>query len=105
MPKIARPTDDDTAVLPLSLLGNEAKVGIIRFLRANPNSTRQRIADGLGITVATVSSYLAEFESAGVLLANPSKGIRKRGDIPAYRVNSAIVTELYLQLGLALGEI
>lgn len=105
MPKVARPTDDDSATLPLSLIGNEAKVGIIRFLRANPNSTRQPIAEGLGITAATVSAYLAELEEARVILADPPKGVRGRGDVPAYRVNSAVITELYIQLGLALGEI
>lgn len=105
MPKVARPTDDDSATLPLSLIGNEAKVGIIRFLRANPWSTRQRIADGLGITAATVSVYLAEFEDARVIVADPPKATRGPGVVPAYRINSSVVTEMYVQLGQAMGEI
>jgi len=53
----------------------------------------------------TVVEHLAQLEEVGILLASPPRPNRRRGAVVTYRVNSARVTELYLQLGQAMGEV
>ncbi|WP_404473430.1 ArsR/SmtB family transcription factor [Microbacterium aerolatum] len=90
---------------PLAVLGNMVKVGIIRQVRRTPNVGRKAIADALEVAPTTIVPYLGELEAAGLLLADPPKAVRKRGEWVVYRVNDEAVTELYLRLGQELGEI
>lgn len=78
---------------------------IIR-LRQDPNAGRKSIAKALNLeTSSTVPQCLGELEEAGLLLADPPRATRKRGEWPVCRVNDADVTELYLRLGQEMGEI
>lgn len=106
MPNYARPADGEGAEQAIATLGNRTKSAIIRYLRQNPNVGRKAIAKGLEMeTSSTVPQYLGELEEDGLVLADPPRAIRKRGEWPVYRVNDVRVTELYLRLGQELGEI
>ncbi|WP_194421542.1 helix-turn-helix transcriptional regulator [Microbacterium abyssi] len=105
MPKYARPVDGEGAEGPLAVLGNMVKAGIIRQVRRTPNVGRKAIADALEVAPTTIVPYLGELEAAGLLLADPPKAVRKRGEWVVYRVNDEAVTELYLRLGQEIGEI
>jgi ArsR family transcriptional regulator, arsenate/arsenite/antimonite-responsive transcriptional repressor len=106
VPNYARPADGEGAERAIATLGNRAKSAIIRYLRQNPNVGRKAIAKGLGLeTSSTVPQYLGELEEEGLLIGDPPRGVRKRGEWPVYRVNDVVVTELYLRLGQEIGEI
>ncbi|MGP6176277.1 hypothetical protein ACTU6U_03120 [Microbacterium sp. A196] len=105
MPKYARPVDGEGAEGPLAILGNMVKAGIIRQVRKTPNVGRKTIADALEVAPSTIVPYLGELEAAGLLIADPPKAKRKRGEWVVYRVNDEMVTELYLRLGQEIGEI
>lgn len=99
MPKYARPADGDGAEGPLAILGNRVMADIIRQLRRTPNVGRKTIADALQVPPSTLVPYLGELEAAGLLLADPPRDKRKRGEWVVYRVNDEAVTEIYLRLG------
>src|SRR5690606_7877091 len=105
MPKYARPADGDGAEGPLAILGNRVMAGIIRQLRKTPDVGRKVVADALQVPASTLVPYLGELEAAGLLLADPPRGERKRGEWVRYRVNDEAVTEIYLRLGQEIGEI
>lgn len=105
MPKYARPADGEGAEGPLAILGNRVMAGIIRQLRRTPNVGRKVVADALQVPPSTLVPYLGELEAAGLLLADPPRGERKRGEWVTYRVNDEAVTEIYLRLGQEIGEI
>lgn len=106
MPNYARPADSDGAERAIAVFGNRTKTAIIRYLRQNPNAGRKDVAKALNLeTSSTVPVYLGELEEQGLLLADPPRATRKRGEWPVYRVHDAVVTELYLWLGQEIGEI
>lgn len=105
MPKYARPTGGERAERPISVFGSAVKFAIIRYLRQHPNSTRKPIADALDLPVTTFTHLLGELEDEGLLIADPPRAERVKGNWPVYRVNDAAVTALYLRLGQELGEI
>lgn len=105
MPKYARPAGGDRAEPAISVFGNAVKSATIRYLRQHPNVTRGSIAEGLDLPPTTIVAYLGELEEAGLIIADPPRGQRRKGEWPVYRVNDAAVTALYLRLGQELGEI
>lgn len=106
MPNYARPADSDGAERAIAVFGNRTKTAIIRYLRQNPNAGRTDIASALNLqTSSIVPAYLGELEEEGFLIADPPRTTRKRGERVVYRVNDAVVTELYLWLGQEIGEI
>ncbi|WES65973.1 helix-turn-helix domain-containing protein [Microbacter sp. GSS18] len=105
MPKYARPADGEDAENAIAILGNMVKAGIIRYLRTNPGVTRKTIADALQVPPTTVVPYLRELEEAGLLIANPPRTERRRGEWPTYSANNERVADLYLRLGQAIGEL
>lgn len=105
MPKYARPADGEAAEILLAILGNRAKTSIIRQLRRTPNVGRKDLVEALQLPASTIIPYLGELETAGLLLADPPRVERKRGEWVVYRVNDEAVTEMYLRLGQEIGEI
>jgi ArsR family transcriptional regulator len=105
MPRYARPAGGDGAEQAITVFGNFVKSATIRFLRENPNVTRKSIADGLNLPPTTFVAYLGELEEAGLIIADPPRAQRRKGEWPLYRVNDEEVTALYLRLGQELGEI
>ena len=105
MPRYVTPAEGEGAEDTLALIGNSVKAGIIRHLRTAPGVGRKAIAEALDVPLPTIGPYLAELETAGLLLADPPRAIRKRGEWVVYRVNDEAVTEVYLRLGQELGEI
>jgi len=105
MPKYARPADGEAAESLLAILGNRAKTSIIRQLRKTPNVGRKDLVEALQLPASTIIPYLGELETAGLLLADPPRVERKRGEWVVYRVNDEAVTEMYLRLGQEIGEI
>lgn len=89
----------------LNHIRNITKAKIIAWLRANPSSTRKAIVDGLDVASPTVSVYLGELEQDELIVANPPRATRKRGEWVTYRVNDAAVADAYLRFGQELGEI
>jgi hypothetical protein len=52
-----------------------------------------------------VQPYLAELEAAGLVVADPPMSQERKRAWVKYRVNDEAVTDLYLRLGQAIGEI
>lgn len=67
--------------------------GSRKYLMASVDQSLRRLA------------YLGELEEAGLIVADPPRTERRKGEWPVYRVNDAEVTALYLRLGQELGEI
>lgn len=104
MPKLAQPAGSEAAQDPVALLGNLVKAGIIRFLRAHPDVTMGSISGGLQLGPTTIHPYLRDLEAAGLVIADTPPGEARRRTWVRYRVNDEAVTDLYLRLGLAIGE-
>src|SRR5687768_14527008 len=104
MPRVVQPAgSDDTAV---SLLGNPVSAGILRYLRAHPHVTLGPISDALELGATTIRQRLFELVAAGLVLADPpaTDTQSRRGVWVRYSVDEEAVTDLYLRLGLAIGE-
>lgn len=81
------------------------KAGIIGHLRAHPNGGRKEISDALDLPPQTVITGIDELLDFGLLIADPPRDLATRGQRVRYRVNDEAVTEMYLRLGIAIGEI
>jgi predicted transcriptional regulator len=104
VPRYAEPANGSWAQDPVAALGNSVKLSIIRTLREHPGSTSVQLTDALRLGRTTVVEHLAQLEDAGLLRAEPPRVQRRRGEVAIYHVDNARVTELYLQLGQAMGE-
>ena len=106
MPRLAQPAGSEDAQEPIALLGNLVMASIIRYLRAYPNVTIRPICDALSLGAPTIQPRLNKLEAAGHVISDPpSDGIRDRRGIPVrYRANNEAITDLYLRLGLTIGE-
>lgn len=105
MPRLAQPAGSEDAQEPVAILGNLVKTGILRVLRENPDVTIRPICDALGLGPTTVQPYLSELEIAGVVIADPPRSEERKGSWVKYRVDDRAVTDLYLRLGIAIGEV
>ncbi|MDX2377708.1 helix-turn-helix domain-containing protein [Microbacterium sp. LRZ72] len=105
MPKLVKPANSERAAEAVTVLGNLGKASLIAYLRRNPNAGRKAISEAIEVPPPTLVRYLRELEEAGVLIGDPPRSDRKQGEWPVYRVNNAVVTDLYLQLGQEIGEI
>lgn len=106
MPRYAQPAGSDDAHEPVALLGSLVKTAILRYLRANPDVTVGPICDALALGPTTIQPRLNELENAGLVIANPPlvAGGSRKGVWITYRVDDEAVTDLYLRLGMAIGE-
>lgn len=106
MPRYAQPAGSEDAHEPIALLGNLVKVAILRYLRANPDTTIGPICEALDLGPTTVQPRLNELETAGLIISNPplTSGGSRRGIWVTYRADNEAVTDLYLRLGMAIGE-
>lgn len=106
MPRLAQPAGSEDAEEPIALLGNLVKAAILRYVRANPDTMMKPICDALALGPTTIHPRLVELETAGLVIADPPMidGQTRGGVWVRYRVNSEAVTDLYLRLGVAIGE-
>ena len=106
MPRLAQPAGSQDAQDPIALLGNLVKAGILRFLRSNPDVTVGPICDALELGPTTIQPRLKLVEAAGLVISDPpmSEAQSRKGIWVKYRVNDEAVTDLYLRLGMAIGE-
>ncbi|MGC5172039.1 helix-turn-helix domain-containing protein [Microbacterium sp. DT81.1] len=104
MPRLAQPAGSEDAQEPVAILGNLVKAGIVRTLRENPDVTIRSICQALELGPTTVQPYLAELEASRIVIADPPMSESRKGVWVRYRVNNEAVTDLYLRLGLAIGE-
>lgn len=106
MPRLAQPAGSEDAQDPIALLGNLVKAAILRYLRGNPDVTVGPICDALQLGPTTIQPRLNELETAGLVIADPpmTAGESRKGIWVKYRVNNEAVTDLYLRLGMAIGE-
>ena len=107
MPRLAQPAGSEDAQDPIALLGNLVKAAILRYLRAHPDVTVGPICDALELGPTTIQPRLNELEAAGLVIADPPM---TAGGVPQRRLgqdtasNNEAVTDLYLRLGMAIGE-
>ncbi|WP_344050535.1 helix-turn-helix domain-containing protein [Microbacterium lacus] len=104
MPRVAQPNGSEEAQEPVALLGNLIRTSVLRFLRANPDATSASISEALGVRSTTIHAYLSDLERAGLVIADPPNMGERRGIWVKYRANDEAITDLYLRLGLAIGE-
>lgn len=105
MPRLIFPANGESAEDPIRAFGNTVRAGIIRHLREHPDQTRAEIADGLDIVKTTVANHLEDLTEDGLVIADPPRDQARRGQWVRYRVNDTAVSDLYLQLGQAIGEL
>ncbi len=105
MPKYARPANSDRAEDPIEAFGNRLRAGIIGYLRVHPNQTRAEIASALNVPSPTVFNALEKLHDAGLIIADPPLSEWERGQRVRYTIHQQAVSELYMQLGQALGEV
>jgi predicted transcriptional regulator len=105
MPKYVRPANAEHAEDPIKTFGNMVRAGIIGHLRQHPGQTRAEIARALELNNQTASVALSGLVEVGLVSADPPRETAARGQWIRYRVEDAAVSELYLQLGQAIGEI
>lgn len=106
MPRLAQPAGSEDAHDPIALLGNLVKAAILRYLRSNPDVTVGPICEALDLGPTTIQPRLNELAAAGLVIADPPMvpGESRKGVWVKYRVNNEAVTDLYLRLGMAIGE-
>ncbi|CDJ99829.1 MULTISPECIES: helix-turn-helix transcriptional regulator [Micrococcales] len=106
MPRIAQPAGSEGSEEPIALLGSLVKAAVLRYLRSNPDVTAGPICDALELGASTIKPILDELAAAGLVIADPPpvEGQSRRGIWIKYRVNDEAVTDLYLRLGMAIGE-
>ena len=106
MPRLAQPAGSEDAQDPIALLGNLVKAGILRYLREHPDVTVGPICEALELGPTTIQPRLNELEVAGLVIADPpmAAGESRKGIWVKYRANNEAVTDLYLRLGIAIGE-
>lgn len=106
MPRLAQPAGSEDAQDPIALLGNLVKAAILRYLRSNPDVTVGPVCDALELGPTTIQPRLNELEAAGLVISDPPAiaGESRKGVWVKYRVNNDAVTDLYLRLGMAIGE-
>ena len=105
VPQYARPNDSDALEQAIAVLGNRVKTAILPRLRLIPNSTTTAIVEATGIQRSSITSRLSELEQEDLIIADPPRSTRQRGEWTVYRVNDARVTELYLRLGQEIAEL
>jgi len=106
MPRLAQPAGSEDAGDPIAHLGNLINAGILRYLRVHPNTTVGPIASALELRPTTIKPRLDQLDEAGLVISDPpaSGGQPRRGVWITYRANDEAVTDLYLRLGMAIGE-
>lgn len=106
MPRLAQPAGSEDAQDPIGLLGNLVKAAILRYLRSNPEVTVGPICEALDLGPTTVQPRLNELEAAGLVIADPPTvaGESRKGVWIKYSADNEAITDLYLRLGLAIGE-
>lgn len=106
MPRTAQPAGYGDAEVPTVLLGSMLKAGIIRYLRAHPDALMSEMCESLELVPSTVRPPIVELQEAGLVLSDPPSSIEqsRRGMRVRYRVNDEAVTDVYLRLGMAIGE-
>ena len=72
-----------------------------------PNTPALVIASmrALEIPVPTVAKSLAALMTSGLLISDPPMNEVRQGQRVRYQVNDATVSDMYLQLGQAIGEL
>ncbi len=82
------------------------KAAILRYLRSHPDVTVGPICDALDLGPTTVQPRLNELEAAGLVIADPPMvpGESRKGVWVKYSADNEAITDLYLRLGLAIGE-
>jgi DNA-binding transcriptional ArsR family regulator len=105
MPKKARPASSAELEDSVEALGSMLRAGIIGYLRSSGPAGRAEIARALELRPVTVAKALSSLHSAGLLIADPPLDEVRQGQRVLYRVNNPAVSEIYLQLGQAIGEV
>ncbi|HKT58179.1 MAG TPA: winged helix-turn-helix domain-containing protein [Microbacterium sp.] len=105
MPRLAQPLGSEDAQEPVTILGNLVKASIVRALRQTPNVTMGPLSETLALPPTTLQPYLRELEAANIVIADPPMTEPRQRTPVRYRVNDEAVTDLYLRLGQAIGEI
>lgn len=105
VPRYARPLDADNVEDPIKALGSMVRAGIIGYIRNHGASTRGEIAAGTGLAVPTVAKALQALVKSGMLIPDPPPEQAVSGQRIRYSVNRAAVSEMYFQLGIAIGEL
>tara|TARA_B100000378_G_scaffold200156_1_gene163616 strand:- start:151 stop:468 length:318 start_codon:yes stop_codon:yes gene_type:complete len=105
VPKLVRPVRYELAEDPIRALGTMLRASIIGYLRDNGPATRGQIAAALEIPVPTVKAAIGDLVTTKLLIADPPPERHKSGQRVHYFVDDTAVSEMYIQLGLAIGEI
>lgn len=105
MPEPSGSANEYSAEDPIDAFGSRLKAGVIGYLRANPDAGLGELAAALDTSRMTAYRAVDELLDARLLLADPPREQALRGQRVRYRVDDAAVTEMYLRLGIAIGEI
>ena len=104
MPRYVRPSHDELVEAAIDAFGNRARVAILKHVRENGPCTRAEIATALDIAPPTTSNHLVALEAAGLIESTPPRSEARNGQWVRYEVSAARIAELYVALGIFLGE-
>ena len=103
MPRYVRPATNDYAEDPIYALGNILRANIIGYVRSHGPCGRAQIAGALNVRPTTISKALEVLLDAGVLQRHPEQPVR--GARVNYTLNQGVVSDMWITLGRAIGEI
>lgn len=93
MPSLIRPNLPPEVEVAVSLMGNRARVIILRHLSTLGPSTVGRLQAAVDISRPSLNRHLEVLASAGLVQTDPPEGARQGRDV-VYMVQSARVREL-----------
>ncbi len=103
MPRYVRPATNDFAEDPIYALGNLLRANIIGYVREHGPCGRAQISEALDVLPATVTKaldILVESKALERHPTHPTRGMRVK-----YTVNTDVVSDMWVMLGRAIGEI
>jgi len=102
MPRYVRLSHGEHVEAAIEIFGNRVRVSVVGYLRENGPATRSQIAEAIGAPPYTTLRHLGALVDAGVLSTEPPTS--QRGQWVKYALIPSRITELYTQLGEAIGE-
>ena len=103
MPRYLRTSESDYVEDPIAALGNMLRANIIGYVRRHGPSRRGEIAAALGVGYPAVAKALRVLVDSGALQTDPAQP--RQGQTVWYTVNQDVVSEMWMRLGDASGEL
>jgi DNA-binding transcriptional ArsR family regulator len=99
MPRYARPAQSSLVEEAIEVLGNRARLAVVRYLLGSGPAPRGEIAAALGVSGATVYNQLRLLAQHGIAHTEPPEAIHSRGLRAQWVVDRDRLFDLYAAIG------